>query len=196
MTTWPTDEELMLRYRDGEAAAFDALYRRYEKPLFGFIHRLVPNSTDSENLFQETFFRLVRAKAGYRATARFKTWLFQIAVNLCRDRTRRMKHRSHLSLSSPLASREGSGAELQDIISDPSPAVDRSVETGELETAVRGAVGLLPEDERLVVVLREYQGMTYSEVSEIMDRPVGTLKFLHHQACERLRAALAPFLGE
>jgi RNA polymerase sigma-70 factor (ECF subfamily) len=196
MTTWPTDEELMLRYRDGEAAAFDALYRRYERPLFDFIHRLVPNSTDSESLFQETFFRLVRAKAGYRATAQFKTWLFQIAVNLCRDRARRMKHRSHLSLDAPLSpSGEGRGY-VQGRVSDPAPSVDRSVETGELETAVKGAVGSLPEEERLVVVLKEYQGMTYSEIAGIMDRPVGTLKFLHHRACERLREALAPYLGE
>jgi RNA polymerase sigma-70 factor (ECF subfamily) len=62
MITLRTDEELMLRYRDGEAAAFETLYRRYEKPLFDFIHRMVPDSTDTESLFQETFFRVVRAK--------------------------------------------------------------------------------------------------------------------------------------
>src|SRR4030042_2212879 len=107
MTTWRTDEELMLRYRDGDAAAFDTLYHRYEKPLFDFIYRLVPNATDAESLFQETYFRLVRAKRRYRATAQFKTWLFQIAVNLCRDRMRRRKHRSHLSLTSPAPSPDG-----------------------------------------------------------------------------------------
>jgi RNA polymerase sigma-70 factor (ECF subfamily) len=196
MTRWPTDEELMLRYRDGDAAAFEALYRRYEKPLFDFIHRLVPNSSDSEGLFQETFFRLVRAKGGYRATARFKTWLFQIALNLCRDRTRRMKHRSHLSLNSPLFPLGDGRGDAQDLVADPSSPVDRSVEAGELETIVKGAVGSLPEDERLVVILKEYQGMTYPEIAGIMDRPVGTLKFLHHRACERLRDELAPYLGE
>jgi RNA polymerase sigma-70 factor (ECF subfamily) len=196
MTIWRTDEELMLRYRDGDAAAFETLYRRYEKPLFDFIYRLVLNSTDTESLFQETFFRVVRAKDRYRATAQFKTWLFQISVNLCRDRSRRMKHRDHLSLSSPLGPQESGRSELQDLVSDPSPAVDRSVEAGELEAAVKEAVGSLPEDERLIVVLKEYQGLKYSEIAEITNRPVGTLKSINHRAHERLRSTLAPYLGE
>jgi RNA polymerase sigma-70 factor (ECF subfamily) len=196
MTTWRTDEELMLRYRDGDAAAFDTLYRRYERPLFDFIYRLVPDSTDTESLFQETFFRVVRAKRKYKATAQFKTWLFQIAVNLCRDRSRRMKHRSHLSLSSPLPSQDCPGVELRDTISDPSAAVDKTLEAGELETAVKGAVGSLPEDERIVVVMKEYQGLKYSEIAEITNRPIGTLKSINHRAHERLRSALAPYLGE
>jgi RNA polymerase sigma-70 factor (ECF subfamily) len=196
MVTWRTDEELMLRYRDGDAAAFETLYRRYEKPLFDFIHRLVLDSTDTESLFQETFFRLVRAKRKYRATAQFKTWLFQIAVNLCRDRMRRMKHRSHLSLNSPIYSRSDGRTDIQDLISDPSAGVDKSVEAGELEAAVKGAVASLPEDEHLVVVLKEYQGLKYSEIAEITNRPIGTLRSINHRAHERLRSALAPYLGE
>jgi RNA polymerase sigma-70 factor (ECF subfamily) len=196
MTIWRTDEELMLRYRDGDAAAFETLYRRYERPLFDFIYRMAPNAADSESLFQETFFRLVRAKDGYRATAQFKTWLFQIAVNLCRDRARRMKHRSHLSLNSSFTAPDGRRAELQDLVSDPSPAVDKSAEDFELEAVVKSAVASLPEDEHLVVVLREYQGMNYSDIAEITNRPIGTLKSINHRAHERLRSALAPYLGE
>jgi len=196
MVIGQTDEELMLRYRDGDAAAFDTLYRRYEKPLFDFIYRMAPNAADSESLFQETFFRLVRAKDRYRATAQFRTWLFQIAVNLCRDRSRRMRHRSHLSLNSPLfAAGEGRG-DVQDLVADPCVPVGASVEAKELEAAVKGAVGSLPEDEHFIVVLKEYQGLKYSEIAEILDRPVGTLKSIHHRACERLRGALAPYLGE
>jgi RNA polymerase sigma-70 factor (ECF subfamily) len=191
-----SDEELMLRYRDGETAAFETLYGRYEKPLFDFIYRMVPDSTETESLFQETFLRLVRAKRKYRATAQFKTWLFQVAVNLCRDRSRRMKHRSHLSLNSPLTAPGDGRSELQDLVSDPSPAVDKSVEDGELQSAVKGALSSLPEDEQLVVVLREYQGMKYSEIAEVMDRPIGTLKSINHRAHERLRNALARYLGE
>lgn len=196
MTTWRTDEELMLRYRNGDAAAFETLYRRYEKPLFDFIYRFAPDSTDAESLFQEAFFRLVRAKKNYQATAQFKTWLFQIAMNLCRDRARRMKHRGHISLSSPSSSQDDSHGEIQDLVSDPSLAVDKSVEAGQLESAVKGAVASLPEDERLVVVMKEYQGLKYSEIAEITNRPIGTLKSINHRAHERLRSALAPYLGE
>lgn len=196
MTAFRSDEELMLRYRDGDKASFETLYERYEKPLFDFIYRMVPDSTETESLFQETFLRLVRAARKYRATAQFRTWLFQIAVNLCRDRSRGMKHRSHLSLNSPLTAQGGYSPELQDLLSDPSPAVDRSFEDGELQSAVKEALSALPEDEQLVVVLREYQGMPYSEIAEIMDRPVGTLKFINHRAHERLRHALVRYLGE
>jgi RNA polymerase sigma-70 factor (ECF subfamily) len=196
MTTWRTDEELMLRYRDGDAAAFETLYRRYEKPLFSFIHRLVPNAADTEGLFQESFFRVVRARGKYRATAQFKTWLFQIAVNLCRDRTRRMRHRDHLSLNSPLSADGTPGEEIQDRVPDQAPAVDASVAAAELEAVVKKAVMSLPEDERLVVVLREYQGLDYSEIAEITNRPAGTLKSVNHRAHERLRSVLAPYLGE
>ena len=196
MITWRTDEELMLRYRDGDGAAFETLYRRYERPLFDFIYRLVPDSIDTESLFQETFFRVVRARRKYRATAQFKTWLFQIAVNLCRDRTRRMKHRSHISLNSPLTTRGECRTELQDLISDPAPAVDKSLEVSDLETAVKGAVESLPEDEHLVVILKEYQGLKYSEIAEIMNRPIGTLKSINHRAHDRLRSTLARYLEE
>ena len=196
MAIWRTDEELMLRYRDGDAAAFETLYQRYEKPLFDFIYRMAPNAVDSESLFQETFLRLVRAKDRYRATAGFKTWLFQIALNLCRDRARRMKHRAHLSLNDPAFPRGDGRGDVQDLVADSAPPAGKSLEAGELAAAVKWAVGSLPEDEHLVVVLKEYQGLTYPEIAGIMDRPVGTLKSLHYRACERLRAALVPYLGE
>jgi RNA polymerase sigma-70 factor (ECF subfamily) len=196
MVAGRTDEELMLMYRDGDEAAFDTLYRRYERPLFDFISRMAPNAADSESLFQETFLRLVKARERYRATAQFRTWLFQIAVNLCRDRARRMKHRVHLSLDNPGFSGGESRAEARDLVADRSLPVGASVEARELEAAVRGAVGSLPDDERLVVLLREYRDLEYAEIAGIMDRPVGTLKSIHHRACERLRNVLASYLGE
>jgi len=107
-----------------------------------------------------------------------------------------MKHRSHLSLNSPVISGSGGRTDIQDFVSDPSAAVDKSVESAELATAVKGAVAALPEDERLIVVLKEYQGLNYSEIAEITNRPVGTLKSINHRAHERLRSALAPYLGE
>jgi len=196
MTTFRSDEELMLRYRDGDKAAFETLYERYEKPLFNFIYRMVMNDSDTENLFQETFHRVVRSRRNYRVTAQFKTWLFQIAMNLCRDRFRRMKHRSHLSLSHPWSSQDDESLELQDLVSDPAPDVAKSVEAGELESFVKGAIASLPEDEHLVVILKEYQGVKFSEIAEIMDCPVGTLKSINHRAHERLRKILARYLGD
>ena len=191
-----SDEELMLNYREGDEATFEMLYRKYEKPVLDFIYRMVMSVDEAENLCQETFFRVVRARKNYQVTATFKTWLFQIALNLCRDRHRRMKHRSHLSFSAPVRAQNDRDAELQDVLADPSLDLVRRVETAELGALVQRAVAALPEDEHLVVVLKEYQGLEFSEIAEIMDCPVGTLKSLNHRAHEKLRKTLAKYLGD
>jgi RNA polymerase sigma-70 factor (ECF subfamily) len=191
-----SDEELMLNYREGDEPAFEMLYRKYERPVLDFIYRMVMGVDEAENLCQETFFRVVRARKNYQVTATFKTWLFQIALNLCRDRQRRMKHRSNLSFSAPVRAQNDRNAELQDVLADPSPDLVGRVETAELGALVQRAVAALPEAEHLVVVLKEYQGLEFSEIAEIMDCPVGTLKSLNHRAHEKLRKTLAKYLGD
>jgi len=186
----------MLRYRDGENSAFEILYHRYEKPLFDFIYRMVMDAADTENLCQETFSRVVRTRKNYRATALFKTWIFQIALNLCRDRMRRMKHRSHLSLNTPVSSQDNGNFELQELMSDPNSDPVNDLVKGELAGLVKGAIASLPEDEHLVVILKEYQGMKFSEIAEIMGCPIGTLKSLNHRAHTRLRKSLAKYIGD
>jgi len=191
-----SDEELMLSYRGGDEAAFEMLYRRHEKLLLNFFYRVVMNAVEAENLCQETFFRIVRAKKKYETTAKFKTWLFQIALNLCRDRLRRMKHRSHLSLNTQVSSQNDGDIELQDLISDPSSDLEKQMETEELGALVQGAIMSLPEDEHLVVVLKEYQGTKFSEIANIMNCPIGTVKSLNYRAHRKLRKILAKYIGD
>ena len=191
-----SDEELMLCYRGGDEAAFEMLYRRHEKPLLNFLYRLVMNAVDAENLCQETFFRIVRAKKKYEATAKFKTWLFQIALNLCRDRRRRMKHRSSLSLNTQASSQNDGDIELQELISDPSSDLQKNVETNELEALVQRAITCLPEEEHFVVALKEYQGIKFSEIANIMNCPIGTVKSLNHRAHKKLRKILSKYIGD
>ncbi len=191
-----SDEELMLSFRNGNEEAFEVLYRRYEKSLLNFLYRIVMNSTDAENLCQETFFRIVRAKKSYEATALFKTWLYQIALNLCRDRRRKIKHRSHLSLNAQVSFQNDGDVELQELISDPASDLDKHVETIELGALVQKAIACLPEDEHLVISLREYQGLKLSEIADIMNCPIGTVKSLNHRACMKLKKYLARYIGD
>jgi RNA polymerase sigma-70 factor (ECF subfamily) len=191
-----SDEELMLSFRNGDEVAFETLYRRHEKPLFNFLNRMVMNSAEAENLCQETFFRLVHAKNNYEPTAPFKTWLYQIALNLCRDRKRRMKHRSHRSLNSHASSRQVGEVTLQELIPTPSADLEKHVETTQLESFVQEAISRLPENEKLIVIMREYQGLNCSEIADIMNCPVGTVKSHNHRARERLRKSLAKYLGD
>lgn len=187
-------ERLMLNYRDGDEDAFDTLYRRYRRPLLDFIYRMVMNAADAEDLCQEAFLRVIRGKKKYEATGQFKTWLFQIALNLCRGWLRRMKHRSHLSLNASVLSQDDEEVELQELIPDTSPDPVKCVETNELETIVQQAIASLPEDQRSVVILREYQGLKLSEIAEIMDCPVGTVKSLNHRAHQKLEKILAKYI--
>jgi len=191
-----TDEELMLRYKDGDKEAFEMLYRRYEKPVLDFIYRMVLDASVAESLCQEAFYRVVKSKNRYKATAQFKTWLFQIAHNLYRDRLRRMKHRSHLSLNSPVKMQNNGNIELQDLISDPSRGIVKNGESNELENLIKTAISSLPEKEHLVVVLKEYQGMQYSEIAEILNCPIGTLKSHNYRAHQKLRKILSKYMGD
>ncbi len=191
-----TDEDLMLSYRAGDDDAFEILYRRYEKPLLNFLYRVVKNAAEAENLCQETFFRIVRAKKKYVATAQFKTWLYHIAYNLCRDRLRRKTHQSTQSLNTLTLSHNEGGTELQERISDPSSDLDRHVEKDELVASVQNAIAHLPETEHLVVILKEYQGLKVSEIADILNCPVGTVKSHNHRAHKKLKIMLAKYIGD
>lgn len=193
---WRSDEDLMLMYQNGNINAFEILYRRYERPLLDFIYRMVMNTSEAENLYQDTFCRVIKSKKKYKVTAQFKTWLFQIAINLCRDSFRKMKHRSHLSLNDRVMSQNRERMEYQEIIPNPSADTAKEVETEELLSLIKGAVASLPEKEHLIFVLKEYQGMKFSEIADILDCPLGTVLSLNHRAQGKLRKILSKYLGD
>lgn len=190
----PSDEDLMLSYLNGENEAFEILYRRYERPIFSFVYRIVMNAAEAEDLCQETFFRIVRGKKKYQASGKFKTWLFRIAHNLCRDRIRRMKFRTHLSLDAHIFSQDCDKIAIKNSISDPLPDQVKSVEGDEMKKLVQQAFATLPEEQRTVVILKEYHTLKFSEIAEIMDCPIGTVKSHNHRAHEKLKKILAPYI--
>ena len=191
-----SDEELMLSCRDGDEGAFEILYRRYEKPIFSFVYRMVLSAADTEDLCQETFFKVIRAKKRYRKTAKFKTWLFNIALNLCRDRIRRMKFRSHLSLNSPTFSQDSKETNKQQSICDSSSDPTKRAQTNEIQTLVQQAFIQLPQQQRTVVILRQYHDLKFSEIAEIMNCPVGTAKSLNHRGRKKLMKALSKYMEQ
>lgn len=189
-----SDEELMLSCRDGDEGAFEILYRRYEKSIFSFVYRMVTRAADAEDLCQETFLQVVRAKKKYQATATFKTWLFQIALNLCRDRARRMKFRSHLSLNFLASSSDRSDERRQESICDPSSDPVERVQKNEMKRLVQQALAALPEDQRAVVLLREYHALRLCEIAEIMQCPLGTVKSLNYRGHGKLLENLSKYV--
>jgi RNA polymerase sigma-70 factor, ECF subfamily len=163
-----SDEDLVGRLVDGDELALRELLRRYERPLANFIHRHT-NGRDVEDLYQETWLRVVRHAQRFDRRRRFSTWLFQIAVNLCRDWHRR-----------PPA--------------DPVPPADRAgndeLSATEARVDVARLLAALPEPQREVVLLRYYEDLTEDEVAQILECPKGTVKSRLHNALLRLTAVV------
>ena len=126
-----SDEALMVRYQRGDVRAFEVLLTRHRKPVFNFILRFVREPAVAEDLLQETFLRVIKGVDAYEKQAKFTTWLYTIARNLCVDHSRRQKHRRAASLDAPMDSSEKDGATLLDVVSDKHARRGLNPQTGE-----------------------------------------------------------------
>ncbi len=188
-----SDEELMLSCYDGDEGAFEIIYRRYEKPILSFIYHMIMSAADAEDLCQETFFKVVRARKSYRPDGKFKTWLFRIALNLCRDRIRRLKFRSHESLDDAVISQDdldNQPGRICDPVSDPA----KCAEAEEMKVLVQQALAALPEEQRTVIILRQYHSLTFSEIAEVIECPIGTAKSLSYRGHQKLLELLSGYI--
>src|SRR5262245_35550829 len=163
----PSDEDLMGRVATGDAPAFETLCRRYERPLHQFLWRQL-GGRDVDDVHQETWLRVVRAAARFDRRRRFSTWLFQIAVNLCRDWHRRPP----LEPADPTT--------LDAVAPDATDARGAAVDATRLLAA-------LPEAQRAAVLLRYYHDLPEDEVAEILGCPRGTVKSRLHHAMATLK---------
>ena len=184
-----SDEALMVRYREGEVRAFEVLLTRHRKPVYNFILRFVLDPAQAEDLLQETFLRVIKGTESYERQAKFTTWLYTIARNLCVDASRRGKHRKAASLDAPLDDEEGS-ATLLDRVSDGKGQVDRQVIGKQLGERIQQAIDSLGEEQREVFVLRELMDLPFKEIAEIVGCPENTVKSRMRYALEKLREAL------
>jgi RNA polymerase sigma-70 factor (ECF subfamily) len=187
----PSDSELMERYRDGDEDAFRKLVERFQKPLINFFFRLTWDRYLAEDYAQEVFARLVRARASYHRSAKFTTYMFRIAKNYWIDRYRSKASAPHVaSLEAGIGGQDGRPLTLRDTVegtlADPEEMLDRKV----IRRRVEEAVKRLPEEQRLVFVLSENQGLKYADIAEVMEIPVGTVKSRMHAAVRRLRDLL------
>ena len=187
------DVRLMLQVKEGAPAAFEALVQRYQDRLVGLLYQLVGNREAAEDLTQDTFLRVYRSRKGYRPRARFSTWLYTIANNLAFNHIRRkasgssspvQKGQDHLPdqtfISRQLESRESTASRMRKT---------------ELAEVVQNALQLLGEDQRLAVLLSKFEGMSYAEIGEVMNRSPTAIKSLLARARNELREQLQPYIG-
>jgi RNA polymerase sigma-70 factor (ECF subfamily) len=179
-----TDEELVARARGGDLDSFNQLVMRWERPIYALAYRVIGREEDARDVAQETFLRAYRALGGFKGQAKFSSWLYRITLNLCRDWIRRERR-------TPV-SQAPDGVDLVELAgeSEPSESIEALVSRRELGRAVAKAMALLPEEQRTAIILKEYHGLTFQEIADLLECPLSTVKTRLYQGLTVLRKQL------
>ena len=173
----------LLRLRAGEAQAFEELVRAYQHRVFGVALRMLGNAAEAEEIAQEVFLRAHRALAEFRGDAKLSTWLYAIASRLCLTR---------LGSGERAMIRQGEDSVM--LLAHDAGGPDAMLEQTELEAALHRAIAELPDERRIVVVLRDLEGLSYEEIAAALDLPTGTVRSRLHRARLDLKDKLERFL--
>jgi len=187
------DTLLMLRVRQGDRDAFTDLVERWKQPVIGFIYRTLPDPDEAEDLAQATFIQLWKTAGRYQPTARFSTFLFTIARNLCLNEIRRRVRHPADSLDEPRPDDEEHP--LRQIEDRRQPSADAEVARGELFGLVEEALAALPEKQRTALILCREGELSYEEIATVLQTSLQATKSLIHRARETLKGRLKPYLG-
>jgi RNA polymerase sigma-70 factor, ECF subfamily len=179
-----TDEELVTRSMGGDLDSFNQLVLRWERPIYALAYRVIGREEDARDVCQETFLRAFRALGGFKGQAKFSSWLYRITLNLCRDWIRRERRQ-------PIA-QAPEGVDLIELAgeTEPSESVEELVARKEIGAAIAQAMALLPEEQRTAIILKEYHGLTFQEIADMLDCPLSTVKTRLYQGLTVLRRQL------
>ncbi len=184
------DEVLMQNYAKGEMAAFEELLARHRQPLFGYLCRMLGNRELAEDTFQEVFIRVINARQRYEKSAKFTTWLYRIAHNLCVDTFRRESFRKTESLFEPVATANGEEVNLHEVIPGGNPGPDEVIARQQLSEILKRCISRLAPEQREVFVLRQYQDFSFREIAHATQTTESTVKSRMRYALNNLRAML------
>jgi RNA polymerase sigma-70 factor (ECF subfamily) len=179
-----TDDELVARSIGGDAESFNQLILRWERPIYALAYRVIGREEDARDVCQETFLRAFRALPGFKGQAKFSSWLYRIALNLCRDWIRRQRRAPVMQMPE--------GVDPGDLAAERGPveSIEDLVSRRELSAVVEVAMALLPEEQRTAIILKEYHGMTFQEIAEMQGCPLSTVKTRLYQGLTVLRRHL------
>lgn len=182
MDQWPAiaDEELVEEYLAGDPSAFRQLVERFHDPLLRFLIRMTGSRDLAEDVFQDTFLQIHQSLDRFDTSRRFKPWLFTIAANKARDALRRAQRRSAVSLSTRASSGEGDA--MVDLLEIDLPGPESGLEAQEVSAMVQSAIDRMPVRLREILLLAYFQRMTYVQIAEAFDIPLGTVKSRLHSA--------------
>ncbi len=192
-----SDEDLMHLCQDGDEAAFEVLFQRYEGQALSFINRLVGDQSRTEALGQEAFLRIFKDAKSYQYPRSFTTWFYTIVRNLCKNELRWRSRHPTVSIEDSLSSSHGGGedsARVGDYLQSAGTSPLDEMVSRERDQRLEKALEALPEAEREVLILNRFQGLKYREIAEVVGVPVGTVRARIYSALERLRKSIKDYL--
>lgn len=186
------DADLMLRVKRGDAAAFEQLVDKYKQPVLNLVYRTLRDSSEAEDLAQNVFVQVFKSADRYRVEAKFSTWLFTIARNLCLNEIRRRSRHPAESLEAAESPDDDfASRQFQDHKNTSAPDL---LLRDELTSKVEEALASLPENQRTAILLYKEKDMSYEEISKVLDCSLSATKSLIHRGRETLKQILKPYL--
>jgi RNA polymerase sigma-70 factor (ECF subfamily) len=188
-----SDVQLMLDVKAGDEASFEILLQKYRSPLVNFLFRMVRDRATAEDLAQEVFLRVYKARAQYSPSAKFTTWLFRIATNLALNSVRDNRHRQmDVSIDAPVEEDEAPPLQLP----SREMRIDEHMVERDRAEFIRQKISALPEKQRVAVLLHKYEEMDYADIAKVLECSESALKSLLFRAYETLRVQLAPLVSQ
>nr|PZN40989.1 MAG: RNA polymerase subunit sigma-24 [Bacillota bacterium] len=185
----PSEEaKLVERARQGDVDAFEALIVQYERKVYNLAYRLTGNPEDASDLAQEAFVRVYQSLGDFRGDSSFATWLYRIVANACRDELRRRQRQRTVSLEVTVENEDG---EMVRQYADEGEGPDQALERVELQRLVRETLATLDEDHRQILILRDFQDLSYQDIAELLNLSLGTVKSRINRARNALKEKLA-----
>ena len=180
----PSDEELVARSMGGDLDSFNQLVLRWERPIYALAYRVIGREEDARDVAQETFLRAFRALSGFKGQAKFSSWLYRITLNLCRDWIRKERR-------TPV-SQAPEGIDIIELAGEATPTetIEQRVGRSQLSRAVSRAMASLPDEQRTAIILKEYHGLTFQEIADMLDCPLSTVKTRLYQGLSVVRKQL------
>jgi RNA polymerase sigma-70 factor, ECF subfamily len=168
----------------GDSESFNQLMLRWERPIYALAYRVIGREEEARDVVQETFLRAYRGLRNFRGQAKFSSWIYRIALNLCRDWIRRERR-------APLAA-VPEGVDLVELAAErePTESIEELVARNDMSRVVARAMARLPEEQRTAIILKEYHGMTFQEIADLQGCPLSTVKTRLYQGLSVLRRQL------
>jgi RNA polymerase sigma-70 factor, ECF subfamily len=187
MEQGPSSEDLMARIAGGDEGAFEILVGRHQTSILNLIYRFVGNRTQAKDLSQEVFIKVWQAAADYQPKAKFTTWIYQVTVNLCLNELKSARRKKWFQFLRFGEDRENT---IEDVIVDPSPSPEDLLLSRERSKRISEAIQGLPENQRMAVILKRYDDLSYEEIARVLNCSVSAVESLLVRAKRTLREKL------